>query len=83
MNETFRADMTKLQRLLQDRTVPLSVVRARTRRHRSTVYRWMTGESFPDRQTATVLLELYRAQALDYDGIYKAAPAPRPDGAAR
>lgn len=75
--------MTRLQQLLRDRAVPLAEVRARTRRHRSTVYRWMTGESFPDRTTAAVLLELYRPQALDFDGIYKAAPTPAAEGAAR
>lgn len=64
--------ITPLQKLLRDKVVAPRQVREFTGRDRSTVYRWTTGESFPERLDCERLIELFGADVLDFNGCYVA-----------
>lgn len=65
--------ITPLQQLLLQRVVPVADILQATGRDRSTVSRWRRGMSFPERQDAEILIALFGAERLDYNGCYEAS----------
>ncbi len=65
-------NITPLQWLLLTEIEPIARVRQVTGRGRSTVWRWATGRSFPERADAERLIELYGTTQLDHNGCYEA-----------
>lgn len=61
--------MTPFQRLLADPEHFRAAAEA-TRCDSSTVWRWREGKSYPKRDQASVLIDLFALYNLDYNGIY-------------
>lgn len=65
--------ITPLQRLLRDKARSTGEICEATGRTRYTVRRWRLGESYPERQDAQKLIELFGADQLDFNGCYEAS----------
>ena len=67
MNETV------LQQHLQNKTVPLSVIRDTLRLEKSTVHKWAVGRLYPQRSNAIRLIEVFGEHGIemDFNDIYK------------
>lgn len=66
--------ITPFQKALRDKIVPPGEIRQVTRCSRTTLWRWQTGVSFPEKPQAETLIALFseHGAALDYNGIYQA-----------
>lgn len=64
--------ITPLQLLLRRRLLPDSRVMAATARSRVQIWRWRSGQQYPDRPAAAALIALYATvgEALDFNGCY-------------
>lgn len=64
---------TDLQRLLSKRGESARLARVLSK-SRATISRWKLGQAYPDRLMAQRLIDVYRAEGLDHNGIYQPTP---------